>query len=288
MTIDKLIEKFCLHLEESGRSKSTIIAYKKDLEQLDSFLPGKSINNITTQGLNSFVTYLTNDLGFSKKTASRKVNSLKTFFKYLFQEGLIKSNPAIDVKHPKFKNKPQNMLSILEYKALRDTAKRNLRVSTMIELLLQTGARIGEISRLKLEHIKLNALPPKMIITEFASNPMRVVELNSVATETLKNYITNRKKQIHDKGYLFNTRTGNNVLVRNIRTAIDRIFLKSGIKGAKVNDIRNTFIVFQIENGVSLKKLAEIVGHKRLSSTERYLKLSKRKIPGKGTKIKPL
>jgi integrase/recombinase XerC/integrase/recombinase XerD len=68
------------------------------------------------------------------------------------------------------------------------------------------------------------------------------------------------------------------MLVRNIRSAVNRYFRLSGIKNATVNDLRHTFIAYQLAAGVSPVLIQKIVGHKRLSTTEKYLELIKEKI----------
>jgi integrase/recombinase XerC/integrase/recombinase XerD len=74
---------------------------------------------------------------------------------------------------------------------------------------------------------------------------------------------------------LFITKTGRPLLIRNIRTAIDRYFRIAGIEGAKVNDLRHTFIAHHLMAGTPITTLSKLVGHKRLSTTERYLELVK-------------
>ncbi len=288
MDINSHIEPFINYLRNVGRSESTIIAYKKDIEQLTKYLQNKPITKTTTKDLKQYVKYLVNNKGFTKKTASRKINSLKTFFRYLTEAGKLTVDISLPVKHPEIENKPSRTLSPLEYKAIRDTARRNIRLYTMIELLLQTGIRIGELSRLKIEDIKLHNGIRRLIIREYESNEMRIVELNDIIAEALQNYLQKRKKVQNDQGYLFTTRTGRNVLVRNIRTAVNRIFQKAGVQNARVNDLRNTFICHQIEQGMDIDKLAEIVGHKRISSTEKYLSLLGKKMSGNNKVITPL
>ena len=78
---------------------------------------------------------------------------------------------------------------------------------------------------------------------------------------------------------LFVTKTGRPLLVRNIRTAIDRYFKLAGIENAKVNDLRHTFIAHHLAAGTPLTLIGKLVGHKRLSTTEKYLNLIKEKAP---------
>lgn len=278
MHLDKFTKEFIAFLEEKGRSQSTVIAYAKDIQQLSEYLSqnikGDDLKLITGDILEAYVEKLKESGEYTLKTISRKINSIKTFFKFLVIKDLIVSDPAVQVKHPEFKPQLPRVFSPLEYRALRDTASNNLRLYTMVELLLQIGIRIGELSRLKHKDIHLDTDNKYIFIEAFSSNSARKVDLNDRAIMALQNYINSLKPdQKKSDCYLFQTKSGKPVLIRNIRTAVNRAFKKSGIINATVNDIRNTFIVFQLENGLKLEKLSEIVGHQKPNTTERYIQL---------------
>ena len=93
--------------------------------------------------------------------------------------------------------------------------------------------------------------------------------VNKSAKEALNRFLNNRPTVKDD--HVFITKSGKPFLVRNIRTAIERYFRIAGIEGAKVNDLRHTFVAHHLKHGVSLVLLSKILGHKRLSTTERYL-----------------
>ncbi|KXK26760.1 MAG: Tyrosine recombinase XerD [candidate division WS6 bacterium OLB20] len=293
MALHRHREEFVQHLEGKGRSKSTIVAYNKDIEQLISFLDELQHSglpqDLTTGILEAYVDKLKQEGNYTLKTVSRKINSLKTFSKYLANQGLIVSDVAAPISHPEFTPQLPRVLSPLEYRALRDTARSNVRLYTMVELLLQTGIRIGELSRLKRAHVKLDN--PHIYIEPFSSNPERVVDLNERAVESIAQYFEEHqhiRDAENDQLHMFQTKTGNPVLIRNIRTAINRAFRKAGIKGATVNDIRNTFIVYQLESGIDLERLAQIVGHQKPTTTEKYLELVESRPDKTSHKIEPL
>jgi len=285
MPISDYIQKFTKNLKSDGKSSSTIIAYKKDIEQFVEFIQDKNIEEVTQKDVEKFVKYQIKEKGVGTKTASRKINSIGNFFRFALDKKIVKKNPTIGIKHPESEERLPRCLSQLEYKAIRDTASSNLRLFALIEILLQTGAKIGEISRLKLNDVTIMPEGSRFLITAYQSNPARMIDLNSKADKVLRKYMEIRKARPNDKGYLFNTRTGKNMIIRNIRTAVNRIFKQAGVKDARVNDLRNTFICHQIENGVNLKTIAKYVGHKRTLSTEKYLEVTERKTPGTGTEL---
>lgn len=264
-------QQFIGHLKGRSRSTSTILAYGKDIEQLVTFLGQDNVtdpNEATIEQLQGFMNKLAKE-GYTPKSISRKTNSTKTFFKFLKVSSLINSDPAVSLEHPEFENKPPRILSKLEYRALRDACRGDIRMSAVIEQLLQTGMRIGELSKVYVEDVQLDSDNPQVYIRVNEGSNERTIPLNQAVVEAIKKYLEIRPtSQNHT---LFITKTGRPLLVRNIRTAIDRYFRLAGIKGAKVNDLRHTWVAHQIESGLSLVMVSKLAGHKRVAATERYL-----------------
>lgn len=279
MKLENAKENFIEHLKRKDRAHSTIIAYDKDVEQLFDYIrDDEDINNISsikTEHLRDYVKKLKTDKSkdYTLKTVSRKINSMKTFFKFLFANGLVKSDISIAVEHPKYEVAPPRVLSKLEYRALRDVARYNVRLYAIVELLLQTGIRIGELARLKLSDIINKGKKKELKISSYASHESRNIDLNKAADMGIQDYLKIRPESNDEVDNIFITKNGNPLLVRNIRSSINRAFEKAGIENATVNDIRNTFIVYQLKQGMSPKQVAELVGHKRITSTKKYLEL---------------
>ncbi len=258
-----LVQAFIEHLTNQGKSKHTIVAYKKDLEQFIAYLSSLEITDVKEvkkENIDGFVKKLLNE-NYTHKSASRKLNSIRTFFRFLKQDDIIVQNPALEVSHPKYAQADPRILSKLEYRALRDFAKEDDRTYAMVELLLQTGLRIGELAEIK----KSDVTPDGLLVEG------RLIPLNKAVNKAITDYLKTR--QDSDSEYLLVTKTGRPLLVRNIRSIISRCFREVGIDNAKVQDLRNTFIAYQLQNGASISYISKIVGHKRLSSTEKYLDL---------------
>lgn len=268
-------KKFIEDLTSQGRSSATVLAYGKDIEQLGDFLKelGKSQpHEVSTKDLQSFMAKLHKE-GYTPKSISRKTNSTKTFFRFLKVNEFITDDPALLLEHPKFEMKPPRILTKMEYRALRDSARDDLRISGIIELLLQTGIRIGELSKLKIADVKFSngGKAGEVHVPPGESYPDRLVPLNKAAESAIKKYL-NIRPQTKEQT-MFITKTGRPLLVRNIRTAIDRYFKLAGIKDAKVNDLRHTFVAHHLMSGTSLVLVSKLAGHKRLATTEKYLNL---------------
>lgn len=271
LTVRQLHQEFLSFLNQQRRAHATILAYGKDIDQLVKFLENvgkKNIVNIEKTDLEAFTSKLSKD-GYTPKSVSRKINSIKTFYRFLKNHNFISINPATEIKHPKYEVKPPRVLSKIEYRALRDACRSDIRTHAIVELFLQTGLRIGELAGLYLEDIR------EKDITIKANGQNRLIPLNKAAKQAIDFYIKTRPAT--ESKSLFVTKTGKPLLIRNIRTTIDRFFRIAGITDAKINDLRHTFIAHHLASGTPITVISKIVGHKRVSTTEKYLDLIKEK-----------
>lgn len=260
-------KQFLDFLKGKKHSTATILAYGKDIEQLASFLEElnkQNINEISKGDIEAFLGKLA-EKGYTPKSLSRKLNSTRTFYRFLKINEFITDDPSLLVSHPHYELATPRILKPTEYRALRDAARNDARMYAIIELLLQTGIRIGELADIRLVDIQKE----NIFIRPHEKHQERLVPINKSAKEALNRYVTLRPKTQDD--HVFITKSGKPFLVRNIRTAIERYFRIAGIDNAKVNDLRHTFVAHHLKHGVSLVLLSKILGHKRLSTTERYL-----------------
>lgn len=285
LTLNDALNLFIEALKRKGKSINTIVAYKGDINQMTIFLAKKQITeveSISAKEIEDFKKDLTEN-GYTAKSVSRKLNSIKNFFSFLKDEGKIVTDPSNEVKHPKYENDIPKVLKPIEYRSLRDACRNDVRATAIVELMLQAGLRIKEIENLKLDDVKEN----EIIIESYESHPQREVPMNNSAKNALKKYLDEVRGESKNKN-VFITKTGRVLLARNIRSLLNRYFNRADIKGIKVNDLRNTFIVFQLKAGVPLDVVSQVVGHKRISTTEKYLELIDSKEESRGIKLKEL
>ncbi len=286
LSLLKALELFSTALTRQGKSINTIVAYKGDINQLIKFLNNTpkidQIQLVQPDHIDSFKKELIKT-NYTAKSVSRKLNSIKNFFSFLKQESVIEIDPSSDIKHPKYENELPKILKPIEYRSLRDACRNDIRATAIVELMLQAGLRIKEIENLKLENIQENEVE----IESYESHPRRSVPLNNSAKLALNRYLDEARYQSKSKN-VFVTKTGRRLLARNIRSLLNRYFDKADISDVKVNDLRNTFIVFQLKSGVPIDVVSQVVGHKRISTTEKYLELIDSKEESKGIKLKEL
>ncbi len=268
--VKNLLPKFIESLKEKGRSPATILAYRSDLEQLIDFLIKRSKvfpEQIRPDDLDSFRDTLLADK-YTPKSVSRKLNAVKTFFRFMITQNFITSDPSSTVAHPKIQSSLPKFLTPIEYRALRDVVRGDVRIAAIVELILQTGLRISEVAAIKLTDVK----DSEIRIEAYATQLERTVPLNKSGKDALNSYLGIRPKI--DSAYVFISKNGKPLAVRNIRASIARYMQRAELPTYSVNDLRTTFMVENIKNGVDLVLLSQVSGHKRLSTTERYLELA--------------
>ena len=286
-------KQFIDHLKSKTRASATILAYGKDIEQLIQFLTDlkkAEVAEISADNIQAFLAKLQKD-GYTLKSVSRKLNSTKTFFRFLKVQEFVTDDPASLVPHPKFETKPPRILTPLEYRALRDICRDDARTYAIVEVLLQTGIRISELANLRLEDVVFatNGTEGYLNVKAQEGRGERQVPQNKAVETAIKHYLDVRPDSGKDnKKHLFVTKTSRPLLVRNIRSVIDRYFRKAGIVGAKVNDLRHTWVSHHLSKGVSVVLISKLAGHKRLSTTERYLSLIKERAKEEKVKLEEL
>jgi site-specific recombinase XerD len=275
--IKNLLPKFIESLKLKARSPATILAYRSDLEQLVDFLVKRQRvlpEQVRPDDLDSFRDTLLADK-YTPKSVSRKLNAVKTFFRWMISENIITSDVSSSVAHPKIENTLPKFLSQMEYRALRDVVRSDIRIAAIIELILQTGLRISEVAGLKTANIGKDS----MKIEAYATQPERNIPVNKPAADVLASYTAIRPKV--DSPFVFISKNGKALAVRNIRASIARYVQRAELPNYSVNDLRTTFIVENLKAGVDIVLLSQVSGHKRLSTTERYLELAQITEPGK-------
>lgn len=282
-TIKSILPEFIEDLKNKKRSPATILAYRADLDQLIGYLGEKSKTlpeNVKKEDIEGFRDWLLVQK-YTAKSTSRKLNAVKTFFRWLITQKIIIVDPSKDVSHPKMEVSNPKFLTQLEYRALRDIVRNDKRIATIVELILQTGLRISEVANLKTSNIK----DSEIVVESYATQPERKIPLNETAKLAITNYLQDHPK---DTEFVFVSKNGKPLAIRNIRASVDRYIQKAEIGKFSVNDLRTTFIVENLKRGVDLVTISQAAGHKRLSTTERYLELANIKETGKKQELEEL
>lgn len=288
MTFDEAQKKFLDYLAgELSASDQTVRAYKKDLEQLANFLKQREltatndIENLTLKELRAFVVSLTGS--HEPSSVSRKVASIKSFFKFLLKRGYIKKNPASLLVAPKVPKKLPYPLSqseaeqFVESAGIKQPPKQELllaRDKAIAEVLYGSGLRASEVCGLNQDDIDLNS---GIIRVRGKGKKERLVPLTDLAKEALKRYLSLLEfaTKRGDKQALFLNHIGKRLTTRGLAKIVNRISLKSEIhKNPSPHALRHSFATHMLEEGADLRTIQELLGHSSLATTEKYTKVS--------------
>ncbi len=271
--MDKLINDFLKYLEvERHYSEHTIISYKTDLEEFNEYLGNKNIKDTDYKFIRDYLTYMF-DKKYEKKTISRHISTLRSFYKYLLEEKIIKKNPMTLISNPKLDKKLPNFLYYDELEILLNIPDRSttlgLRDALILELLYSTGIRVSELINIKLKDI--NRSDKKILIMGKGSKE-RYVLYGEVLDNLLDVYLSNSRSKLNkNSDYLILNKDGNQITDRGIRLIISKVLKKGEIDyHVSPHTLRHTFATHMLENGADLKSVQELLGHENLSTTQVY------------------
>ena len=280
MKSNNYISNFLLYLKiERNYSKNTIRAYKQDLIAFNEFI--KSYNNISIELIdrNTIQFYLSKLTKISAATLSRKLATIKSFYKYLVEQELIMNNVTKGIGFPKISKKLPNFLSEKEIKKLMKMPKIHSKSpekdQLILELLYSSGMRISELVTIKIRNILFD----KGLIKVMGKGSIeRYVILGSYAKNALNVYLAKNK---YNSGFLFpnerkNSTTGH-ISIRKVFNDIKKLlFITTGNDGLSPHSIRHTTATHLLENGTDLISVKELMGHASLKSTQIYTHVKKK------------
>lgn len=278
--IDIYIEYITL---QKHYSNDTVINYTKDLDDFYNYLDSKNIKNISNIDYNIIRYYLKylHDKSYSKKTISRHISTLKSFFKYLLGEHYIKDNPMSLITSPKLDKKLPQVLYYEELEKLLnsidDDSVIGVRNNLILELLYSTGIRVSELVNIKINDIdKFN----KQINIFGKGSKERIVIYGKVCEDKLNKYLSKRSEidKYNDESLLLNNQ-GRKLTTRGIRYIVDKIIKEGGLKfHISPHVLRHTFATHMLNEGADLKSVQELLGHENLSTTQIYTHVSNERL----------
>jgi len=271
------ITRFIEYLEtEKGASQNTRLSYRRDLMQMAAFLEEMGVTDVakvTKTALTSYVLYLEKQ-GKKTTTISRMLASMKAFFHYVFKEGLIKRDPAEDIRAPKVEKKMPSILSVDEVNRLLaqpsgKTAKE-VRDRAMLELLYGTGIRVSELMHLTVSDVNLSI----GFITCRDEQKERTVPFGRAAKEALLKYMDTARPELlkgKESSWLFTNCSGEAMSRQGFWKILKSYGRMAGIeKELTPHTLRHSFAAHLIENGAEMRAVQTMMGHSDISTTQMY------------------
>lgn len=279
--MEKEINNFIEYLKyQRNYSDFTCNNYKKDLNEYNSFILSNKINykNMDYNESKEYVIYL-NKKNDAKSTISRKLSSLRTFYKYLVLNNKVESNPFLLVSSPKKEKRiPKfinynNMEEILNVPNIK--TKEGQRERVILEVLYASGVRVSELVNIKLKDIDFSN---KNILILGKGSKERLVSFGDYALEYINLYLKEGRNLLLDgvkSDYLIVGKKSEKLTTRRVEQIIDDIIKRTSIKlNITPHMFRHTFATHLLDNGCDLLVVQELLGHASLSSTEIYTHVS--------------
>lgn len=270
----KQVSKFLDYLKyEKGFSDYTIKSYKIDLCEFYDFCKDSEIS------IDIIRKYLKNlyELNYKNKTISRKISSLKSYFKYLESENIIKENPMRLISNPKIEKTLPNYLNYEDLEKLlaypNISNKYGLRDALVLEMLYSTGARVSELTNIKLKNI--NFAERKILILG-KGNKERFVYYGTKCEKLLNEYL---KLDHKNSPYLLIGKNKEKLNEREIRQIVTQTAKKAGLSvHVSPHTLRHTYATHMLNEGADLKSVGDLLGHENLSTTQIYTHISNERL----------
>lgn len=256
---------------EKGASSNTIRSYRSDLEQFRSFLSrqdGVPLTAVDGRVIRSYLAWL-HGRGLERVSIARQLASIRSCFRFLTRRGVVARNPGREVTAPRLPRKLVSFLPVDETEALLAQPIARARDRAILELLYASGLRVSELTGLDLDDVDRER---GTVRVSGKGDRERIVPFGSAAGDALRAYVAERGDV---PGALFRNARGRRLSVRSVHTIVRARSRVAGItRRVSPHTLRHTFATHMLDAGADLRLIQDLLGHSRLSTTQRYTHVS--------------
>jgi len=278
--IEKAIDEFLRSLRERNASPHTIKAYTSDLDNFAAYVGSRGWRGIDHVTIRGFLSHLY-EKGLSKTSVARSLAAVRSLYRWLAQEGVVEQNPAALVSTPKLPKKLPRVATIEEMNNLLngqmpEEAAFPERDRMMFELLYGCGIRNSELIGINLDDIRLSS---EAILIRGKGKKERYVPFGDSVKAALSVYLPARQCLLSEckknTSALLINRRGGRLTTRSVGRIIKTVAMAKGLPpDVHPHTLRHAFGTHMLEEGADLRAIQEMLGHERLSTTQRYTQLS--------------
>lgn len=280
------LDEFLQYLEhEKKMAQNTQEAYKRDVLDFFVFLKDNGIDDPVLVSNTHVVSYLLRLKGDNKSaaTVNRKLASVRAYFNFLLERGIVRQNPSSGIKSPKIERKELEYLTLEEVDrllAMPDRSVRGIRDRAILELLYATGIRVNEIIAANVEDVNLRI---GFFTCPGDTGKARVIPMGRPARKAVEEYIYDARdlllRERKEETALFVNYFGQRMTRQGLWKILKEYAEKAQISNNLTpHTLRNSFAVHMIQNGADLKSLQDLLGHEDISATQIYLSVTKNRI----------
>jgi len=280
------IARFLRYLvAERNASELTVKAYREDLIGFAEWIESRSIavHSLATlqpQHLREFQSAL-QQAGYAKSTISRKLASLRSFFRYAMRDGLIASNPAKPLRNPRRNRKLPHVLSGQEIERLLTAPPADqvagLRDRAILETMYSAGLRVSELVGLRDGDLDFSQ---GIVRVRGKGRKERLSPLGSYAIEAIRRYAAQRQRSPKTESMgrtapVFVNRFGNALTTRSVGRMLDKYIAKAELDTrTSPHTLRHSFATHLLDRGADIRSVQELLGHQSLTTTQIYTHVS--------------
>ncbi len=277
--------KFIEYLQnELNYSENTVNSYLMEINKFEAFVKENKLDykNFTRNEIREYLKYLDGQK-LKNTSISKNLSSLRSFYKFLVNEGVVENNNFILISNPKKEKKLPNFLSEIEIEDLLDIYDLNtydgIRNRLILELLYATGVRVSELVNIKLKDINYY---DKSILIMGKGSKERIVLYGDYTKSLLEKYLNESRNVYLDtknSDYLILNKFGNRLSVRSVQKLIEKSTAKIALKHKVTpHTIRHTFATHLLNHGADIKSVQELLGHESLSTTQIYTHITNERL----------
>jgi integrase/recombinase XerC len=278
--VEKASDQFLRSLRELNASPHTIKAYTGDLDNFAAYIGTRDWRHIDHVTIRGFLSHLY-EKGLSKASVARSLAAVRSLYRWLAQEGVVEQNPATLVSTPKLPKKLPRVPTIEEMNIVLDGAMPEVaafpeRDRLMFELLYGCGIRNSELVGINLDDIRLSN---EAILIRGKGKKERYVPFGDSVKSVLASYLPLRLQMLAERrkntnALLINQR-GGRLTTRSAGRIVKKVAVAKGLPpDVHPHTLRHAFGTHMLEEGADLRAIQEMLGHERLSTTQRYTQLS--------------
>jgi site-specific recombinase XerD len=266
------------YLSASGLTASTVKSYVADLKHLRSWLREQGRGSplaATEDDLRAYCRDLATTKDHPPATVNRRLQAMRKFFRYALHRGLVEEDPSSGIKLlPQAPTDGRKALERSEIEALleavwQEGSRLAQRDYAIIQLMLQTGIRVGELTRLTLDEVWLSPQKGSLLVRAEGSSGGREMPLNSSVRKALRSYLSERPDA--KGGHLFLSMKGEPLSARSVQRLVSTYAEVAGLNHVSASTLRQTFGQQLLRDTGDLSVVARLMGHKRLESALKYI-----------------
>ncbi len=272
------VTQFGRYLKESSFSSATIKNYLSDIRHFASWLAGVRIRSLwecAGEDIQDYCLELVTAKAHPPATVNRRLQSIRKFYRYALESGLVEENPSLGVKLlPQPRSQVVRGLNQSEIERFLDAVRQGSprlvkRDYAIVQLMLQTGIRVGELTRLRLSDVSLSVEKGVLKIRGQGASRGREIPLNSSVRKAIIAYLEERPLSSSD--HLFLSRKGDSLSVRSVQTLVSGYARAAGVENVSTYTLRHTYAQHMLRDTGDLSLVAKLLGHKRLETAIKYI-----------------